>query len=193
MLKSFLEPFVSKLKLEPDEKIVLEVHRHWFIFLIEALGILLAAVTPLLLILFANLSSNITISVLSFQLMLFLYIVWLTVIWIYFFLTWTDYYLDVWIITNKRIIDIDQKGIFNREVSNFYFHRIQDVTVKIKGFLPTLINYGNIHVQTAGEHERFIIYHASNPYKVKEVILQATLDDWNNISDSAKQKLKQGF
>jgi hypothetical protein len=33
--------------------------------------------------------------------------------WLFFFFSFIDYYLDVWIITSERIIDIQQNGFFH--------------------------------------------------------------------------------
>lgn len=88
------------------------------------------------------------------------------------FLIFMDWYLDVWILTNERIVDIEQKGLFNRHVSEFEFFRIQDVTVEAKGVFATLFNFGNIRIQTAGERVEFIFSQVSSPYSVKDRILK---------------------
>ena len=85
---------------------------------------------------------------------------------------WTLYYLDVWIITDKRIIDIEQKGIFNREISTFRTDNIQDVTIEIRGIIGTFLKFGDIHIETASENNSFVIREALNPERVKEVILK---------------------
>jgi uncharacterized membrane protein YdbT with pleckstrin-like domain len=61
------------------------------------------------------------------------------VIWIYGFMIWIDYYFDIWIITSERIINIEQKGMFTRKVSELRFQKIQDVTTEVIGFLPTIL------------------------------------------------------
>lgn len=71
------------------------------------------------------------------------------------FTNFLDYYLDVWIVTNKRVINIEQKGLFSRVVSENELSRIQDVTSEIKGITGTFLKYGTVFVQTAAEKERF--------------------------------------
>ena len=85
---------------------------------------------------------------------------------------WTDYYLDVWMVTDKRVIDIEQKGFFHRQTSVFRIERIQDVTVETHGIVATLLNFGDIHVQTAGEGQEFIMRGIANPKYVRRVILR---------------------
>ena len=92
--------------------------------------------------------------------------------WLYFFMIWTDYYLDVWIVTSKRIIDVEQRGLFNREVSEFKLYRIQDITIEVKGVLQTFLKYGDVHIQTAGEKQEFIFKQIPNPNSVKNIIFE---------------------
>jgi hypothetical protein len=51
------------------------------------------------------------------------------------------------------------------------FDKIQDVTVDVHGFIPTLKNFGNIKVQTASEDNLdFIIHTVRKPDVVRQVI-----------------------
>ena len=84
---------------------------------------------------------------------------------------WVDYYLDIWIITEERIIATEQKGLFNREVSELRLSRIQDVSCVVKGFFPTIFKYGSIHVQTASESDRFNFGEVPNAVEVSRKIL----------------------
>lgn len=88
------------------------------------------------------------------------------------FLIWMDWYLDVWILTNERVVDIKQTGLFGRDVSEFKLDRIQDVTVHAKGVFPTIFNYGDVRIQTAGEKIEFIFEQVPGPYKAKDEILK---------------------
>lgn len=97
---------------------------------------------------------------------------WFAVLWTVFFIVWTNYYLDVWIVTDHRIVDIEQFSLFSRDVSEFRLDRVQDLTVEVKGILPTLLNFGDLHVQTAGMHHQFHINDVENPYAVKDRIIK---------------------
>lgn len=83
-----------------------------------------------------------------------------------------DYFLDVWIITDKYIIDIEQRALFFRTVAKQELIRIQDVAAEVKGIIPTIFNYGDVYVQTAGAHERFIFHKVPDPNGVVSVILK---------------------
>lgn len=74
-----------------------------------------------------------------------------------------DWYLDVWVVTNERIIALEQKGLFSRVVSEQKLSRVQDVTSEIHGFFPTVLKYGDVFIQTAGQQQRFIFRQVPDP------------------------------
>lgn len=82
----------------------------------------------------------------------------------------TDYWLDVWIVTNERIINSEQQGLFNRTVSELHLDQIQDITSETKGFLATFLTYGDVYVQTAAEKVWFHFKDIDNPEEVKQKI-----------------------
>jgi uncharacterized membrane protein YdbT with pleckstrin-like domain len=164
------------IHFEADEKIIKTVRKHWLVFVLEMLSLFFVALLPLLVYLLVpisvidffsrNLDGSATI------LFIFFWLLWVLILWMIAFYIWTDYYLDVWIITNRRIIDIEQKGFFNREISSFRMDRIQDVTTEISGIVATFMNYGDVHVQTASTDRSFIIPDAKGPNEVKHLILK---------------------
>lgn len=93
--------------------------------------------------------------------------------WLFFFASVVDYYLDVWIVTSERIIDIQQVSLFRHIVSEQRIIRVQDVTSSVQGIIPTFLNYGNVNIQTAGEVERFVFEQVPNPERVKKIIFKA--------------------
>lgn len=97
--------------------------------------------------------------------------------WLFIFQMFIEYWLDVFIVTDKRILDIDQKGLFDRTVSELRLYRTQDVTSEIKGFWHTIFNYGSIFVQTAGEQERFHFKDVPDPNKLAKMILEMSEED----------------
>lgn len=155
-----------------DEQVVLFLRRHWFIFLMRLLLIIAAIIGLILIYIFFNLFTD-DLSKNDFSsLLLFGESLGTLFIWNLFFIFWIDFYLDAWIVTNERIINISQKGFFNRDISELKLTKIQDVTSEIVGFVPTILGYGNIYVQTAAEVERFTFYQIPNPNEVKNTIVQ---------------------
>jgi len=155
-----------------NEKIILFLRRHWFIFLMRIIFILVAIAGLVLIYFFLNsLNENFRESE-FYNLLLFGESLATLFVWNFFFILWLDYYLDAWIVTDERIINIEQRGFFKRKISELKLTKIQDVTSEIIGVIPTLLDYGNIYVKTAGEKERFAFYQIPKPNYVKNVIVK---------------------
>ena len=67
--------------------------------------------------------------------------------------TWIfhNYYLSLGVITSERVIDIDQTGIFRREVNEMSMGTLEDASYKQRGALASMFNFGDVVLQTAGE------------------------------------------
>lgn len=148
----------EKVKLEEGEKVLKEVRRHWFIITSELFAVFLMFLFPLfilfILALFPSTLSEMEISLPHFTAIItFVVSAWSIITLLSGFMIWTHYYLDLWIITDRRIIAIDQIHFFNRNISVFRLERMQDIEVTIKGLLPTFLDFGTINAQTAGNFE----------------------------------------
>ncbi|MDP1619494.1 MAG: PH domain-containing protein [Candidatus Moranbacteria bacterium] len=154
-----------------DEEMITVIHRHWFnilqnLFLIFTMLLLLFGSYAILPALFPILADA------DYQrLLVFFESLFAMLIWIMFFLVWIDYYFDVWIITSKRIVNITQRGLFSREVSEVELDKIQDVSAEVLGIIPTFLNYGDVQIQTAAEQEKFLFEKVADPYALKNIIM----------------------
>lgn len=158
-------------EIEGKEKVVKIVHRHWFdIFLQLVVVILIIIVIFAALFVFPMLMPALRQGE-FLTLFIFLETTFALFVWIYAFLIWVDYYFDMWIITSERIVNIEQKGLFMRNVSELKHAKIQDVTVEVEGFFQTLMNFGDVHIQTAGESARFLFRQVPDPYGLKNMIM----------------------
>lgn len=161
------------LALNQNEKVLLVLRRHRFILYSQFLVFAFIILAPFVLytILAAYLPQWVEPP--FNRLFLLAGIFYLLFLWAYIFIVWLNYYMDVWIVTDARIVDIELHGLFEREHSEFMLSRVQDVTVAVNGVFQTMFDFGNVQVQTAGEAKSFIFYEVPHPYKVKETILKA--------------------
>jgi len=172
-MKSFFNLFINSNNSfsgeEEDEKVILLLRRHPFVILIRFIfSAFLVSVPVVFWIIFAQFLLLHKI----FDLFLFLSSVWYIFVWADIFYSLTMYTLDVWIVTNKRIIDSTQHGFFNRTVSELHLNRIQDISVKTEGIIQTFLHFGNLQIQTAGTEERFNFSQVPEPMKVKDEIMK---------------------
>lgn len=96
---------------------------------------------------------------------------------LFFYSYFLDFYLDLLVVTNDRLIDIEQIGVFARSVSEVDLYQIQDITSEVKGIFASLFNYGNLFIQTAGATEKFNIHNVPNPEQLRREILDLAEED----------------
>jgi hypothetical protein len=149
------------LNLGPDEKIVLKVRRHVFALIIESAFLFVWIILPPFIFYFVDIEKS---------LFVFIYSSVLLFGWLVFFKIWTDYYLDVLVITNERVVDIEQKGFFNRDIAILRLDQVEDIRVNIRGIIATFLDFGELNIQTAAESKEFVMRNIPNPNRVKSVL-----------------------
>lgn len=82
-------------------------------------------------------------------------------------------YWNAFLVTDRRVIDIDQRGFFNRTVSEAPFERIQDVTYSVKGLFASLAGYGAVTLQTAGGAANLELPCAADPKDLHHLLTTA--------------------
>jgi uncharacterized membrane protein YdbT with pleckstrin-like domain len=83
--------------------------------------------------------------------------------------SYIGWYFSVFIITDQRFIQITQKGLFHRGVSDVGLPQIQSVNYEVKGLQETLLGFGTIKMQTyVGD---VIIHDLHHPPKIQKRIL----------------------
>ncbi|MBI4779412.1 PH domain-containing protein [Candidatus Falkowbacteria bacterium] len=157
----------------PGEKIIKIIRKDLFVLLGKfALTVILAGLPALAGLMMLNIYPNLLQGEISYPLIVLAVSGYSLFIWLFLFFSFIDYYLDVWIITNERIIDIKQEGFFSRVVSELKLFQIQDVTSELKGFFKFIFKYGDVYVQTAGEVQRFVFRQIPNPEEIRDVIIK---------------------
>lgn len=159
------------LTLHGEERVLMVLRKHWFVMAPAVILFLVLILVPpialtLLPLLAASFDPAVAEPVTNFLLSLYLMVLLILLLHV-----WAVYYLDMWIITSERIIDIEQHGLFSREVSEIPIARVQDVTLEVHGIIETFLKFGTIRIQTAGERE-FVIRAVPRLYEAKEAILK---------------------
>lgn len=166
---------METIKIDAGEKIVLKIRKHWIILLRDTIGTLVIGLLPFLIVpaVIATIPSLYLDAVGAAQIFAFSSAFWLLIIWMSVFVIWTNYYLDIWIVTDKRIFNIEQVNLFNRNVATWAMNRVQEISVKNENVLQTFFNYGSIEIQTAGPSDEYAkIEGIPNPDLVRTEILK---------------------
>lgn len=149
------------------EKLVFLLRRHWIILAGHCLMFLLELVLPITVVVaLSPVLSGFLVHAIIGPALLLLASTYLLAITLLFFHNFVDYYLDVWIVTNERLINVEQRGFFSRTIAELRYYRVQDVASEVHGMLPTLFHYGNVTVQTAGTQPRFTMKQVPNAHDV---------------------------
>ena len=166
---------MKEFDVEQGETVILETRKHWFFFCAELLPYVLLAlfpfVLPSLLQLWAPTAVFAPHLVPGAPYMRVVLGLWLIALWTSAWSHFTLYYLNAWVITNRRIVEIKQHEYFNREVSSLLLSRVQDTTTDVRGFLESLLGMGDIRVQSAGALEEFHMRGVPHPERMRDLIL----------------------
>jgi len=153
--------FNFSYKLNPDEKFVGLVRKHWFLLILPLAE---ALVIILLLIIFVNKTLIFRQSLLiSFALGLIYaaYIVYKWIIW----------RADFYVVTSRRIIRIAQSGILDRTLGEISLGDISDIFLKTRGLSAAVFKFGTVAI-TLESGRIFEMKNISNPDRVYQVVIK---------------------
>jgi hypothetical protein len=157
-----------QIELQQGEQVLAVLRKHWLLFALEAVSLVILFFVPFFLS-----ALPFDIPLLSGGTATFFGAIWMLFLLMRGFISWTNYYLDIWIVTNMRLVDVEQIALFNRKASTLELEHIEDITVKIEGFLASMIGYGTVSVQTAANLQEFLINDIQNPEEAKQTIYTA--------------------
>ncbi len=100
-------------------------------------------------------------------------------IFVYFWFLLVNWYFNIGIVTNEQIIDVDFNALTFRNVSRTELSHIEDISVKSSGFFSSIIDFGNVFVQTAGSEINTEFNNVPHPAKAAHII-QDILKEYGN-------------
>jgi uncharacterized membrane protein len=84
--------------------------------------------------------------------------------------SWITWFFSVFIVTDQRLIQISQKGLFHRSVIDMRLNQIQMVNYEIAGLQETLLGFGTIVMQTyVGD---LVIHDLHHPAAIQKKLLE---------------------
>lgn len=156
--------------LRPWEKVDTVIRRHWII----------------LFILWAYAAGGIMVSGIVLFLLPSVYWFLLTsIFWMFYslflYVNWLNYELDVFVITNNRIVCVEQKSFLNRAVGECTLDKLQEIGIETKWLFANLLDFGTVVISTAGSTSNFDMKFVPTPMKHSRHI--------NNIVDRYRDSL----
>ncbi len=87
---------------------------------------------------------------------------------------WIGWYFSIYIVTDQRLIQITQKGLFHRSMVALGLSQIQMVNYEIGGFQASVLGYGTIVIQTyVGS---LTIHEVHHPARIQKELLEILRD-----------------
>jgi len=154
--------------LREGEKVEMVVRRHWIVFAV--IGIIFALWIIFSLLMYALFGGGMIVHLIN----ICFWIIFLPSLYV----GWLNHELDLFVITNNRIIGIEQISFLNRTVSETILGQLQEVNCHTQWFFANVFNYGSLDIQTAGNKTTLTMG------CVPDVITQARMV--NNIADHYK-------
>jgi len=169
----------SVIKQKSYERIVFKLHRHPLTFIpIIALFLFMLLVPVVVYNLIDSLYPTLFVSgtpLYAFSVLLGSTYYLLS--YVFFYVRFIDYYLDMWVVTNDRIVDIEQHGLFNRVITELDLFRIQDVTANVSGVFGTLFRFGDLVITTASANTHIVFKNIPRPNLIREELIQLADND----------------
>lgn len=89
---------------------------------------------------------------------------------IVFMPSWITWYYSVYIVTDQRLLQISQKGLWKKTVVDISLNQVQMVNYEVSGFQETTLGFGTIMMQTfVGD---LVIHDVHHPAKIQKKLLE---------------------
>ncbi len=168
---SYYPDKVKFVETDVEEKIILLLRRH------PITNIKWMVVAAIMLLAPLFLSYLPPLGGLSEGYQLVLLMVWYLVTSAFIIEKFLDWYFNVNIITDERVFDVDFVNLIYREITDANIDQIQDVTVQVGGVLRTMVDYGDIVIQTAAEVPRIEFIAVPHPDKVGQILRELRVEE----------------
>lgn len=164
LLDSFsYRPQINFESQEEDEEVLLLLRAHPVTLVPWVITTIICFFLPILL-------NVLLINFFTFREVLFIDLVWYSLTLSYAYLKTIAWLFNVGIVTNLRVVDIDFSSIIDKNFSATSLSDITDVSEKTNGFLRSMLQFGNVFVQTAGTNQNIEYPSVPDPVDVVTVI-----------------------
>jgi uncharacterized membrane protein YdbT with pleckstrin-like domain len=164
MLK--LSEFISKERVfegqHTKEEVISIIHRHWYALFWPVIKVFLGLM--IVFILFRLFGAS--------KFSAYALLLWLIIGGVYILVQWFNWYRDRYILTDERILNLQQKSLFSRAVIEAPYENIQDISYEVNGFWATIFGFGDVRVDTAGRKEGIVMEQVARPRKLKSKIVK---------------------
>ncbi|MFA6423447.1 MAG: PH domain-containing protein [Patescibacteria group bacterium] len=169
--------------LTENEKVYMVIHKHWIVLARYFFFAFIMVMVPVVILLVPDMVAGLGIGTQSIALVGGMYFL---IMCAFFITVWIDYYNDIMLVTSKRIVNIEQDGLFNYKVSDLPLERVVDLSTSENGILAQIFGFGDVHLHTASDAPNFDFITIPKPHEVSKNIKNVL-----ELHDVVKQSLSQ--
>ena len=147
--------------MRPGEEVEIVLRRHWIIYVILWIYFFSAVIGTVFIWIYFWLNGFLNLCIVVFWMGFALFL----------FMEWLNHELDTYVITNKRVIGIEQISFLNRVVSECNLAQIQEVNSSTEWLFSNILNYGILTLQTAGRSTHFTMEYCPNILENARLVL----------------------
>jgi hypothetical protein len=170
-LKKINNPLIA---MQPGERVICQIQRHPVgllgTYIMDGLVLMLSAIGAFVIVP-KYAPDNLHAQAIGWALAAFIFIAIFTFIFSYIAIK--VYKGNRWIVTSDSITQLSQISLFNRQSSQLSLHNLEDITVDQNGIIQSILNFGTLHAETAGERAKFVFPYCPNPNHCAREILTA--------------------
>jgi hypothetical protein len=98
------------------------------------------------------------------------FVVWLLVSLVLLGRAYMRWARTVFLVTDMRVVDHEQKGFFHRVLTQANYDQIDEVSVQIKGIAPTVFRYGTLSLKLTGASADIEVSHVGRPDRLANLL-----------------------
>lgn len=102
---------------------------------------------------------------------------WYTMIFGYALEQFLIWFFNIYIITDERVVDFDFYNLLFKRVSEAKIENIEDITTSNSGLLQSIIDFGDIRIQTAAEIPEIEFERVPHPDKVAKFLSEMIVQE----------------
>ena len=147
--------------MRPWEEVLMVVKRHWIVYVMLFIYFFSGVIVTFMIFFFFWLN--------TWWYMLNI-ILWL-ILSIILYIEWLNHELDMYVVTNNRVIGLEQIAFLNRAVTECNLWQIQEVNSKAKWLFANIFNYWTLSIQTAGSKTTLRMYFCPDVMQTSRKVL----------------------
>lgn len=165
--------FSARSIVDADEKIIFAVHRHWISLVLPLVSAILIGALALVgfYYLGAHLDALRAVGSLAFAALGLGALILLALVLAYSNIQ--IYLQNILILTDRSIYLVVKNSLVQRDIAQFSIDELEDALITQSGIWATILDYGDLTVETAGKRDNLVFQTAAHPQRLADVVMDA--------------------